>query len=312
MKVVCYGEVLIDFLNVKGNLFEANPGGAPANVAAAVAKFGGKSCLISQVGNDMFGKMIIDSLSACGVDISNIKMTDEYFTTLAFVKLDSRGERSFSFSRKHGADVYLKVEDIDVNVIKSANIFHFGSLSMTYEQNKRLTFELLKIARQSGSTISYDPNFRSSLWESQKKALDTMIEPIENGFIDILKMSEEEVLLYDNDANSFYNKIKDKVKIFIVTYGARGSQVFFKGNSYFVDTIDIDVVDTTGCGDCFVGMVLYEISKLLPIENISEDDIIRIVRKANIAGSLCATKKGAIPAIPTYGEVLKIFESFKL
>jgi len=310
-KIVCYGEVLIDFLNIQDNLFEANPGGAPANVAAAVAKFGGKSCLISQVGNDIFGQMIIDSLSTCGVDISNIKMTDEYFTTLAFVKLDSRGERSFSFSRKHGADVYLKVEDIDVNVIKSADIFHFGSLSMTYEQNKSTTFELLKIARQSGSTISYDPNYRSSLWESKKNALATMIEPVERGFVDILKMSEEEVLLYDNDANSFYNKIKNKVKIFFVTYGARGSQVFFKGNSYFVDTIDVNVVDTTGCGDCFVGMVLYEISKLLPIENISEDDIIRIVRKANIAGSLCATKKGAIPAIPTYSEVLKIFESLK-
>ncbi|WPX08357.1 carbohydrate kinase family protein [Anaerocellum danielii] len=305
MKIVCFGEVLIDFLNVKDNLFEANPGGAPANVAAAIAKFGGKSYLISQVGNDMFGKMILDSLSACGVDVSNVKMTDEYFTTLAFVKLDSSGERSFSFSRKYGADVYLKVEDIDMNIVRSADIFHFGSLSMTYEQNKKTTLELLKIARQSGSTISYDPNYRSSLWDSQKMALDTMIEPVENGFVDILKMSEEEVLLYEKSVDDFYNRIKDKVKIFLVTFGEKGSMAFFRGKSYFVDTIKVDVVDTTGCGDCFVGMVLYEISKSLPIENLSEDEIIKIVRKANIAGALCATKKGAIPAIPEYNQVLE-------
>lgn len=132
-----------------------------------------------------------------------------------------------------------------------------------------------------------------------------MIEPVENGFVDILKMSEEEVLLYEKGADNFYNRIKDKVKIFLVTLGEKGSMVFFKGKSYFVDTIKVDVVDTTGCGDCFVGMFLHEISKSLPVENLSEDEIVNIVKKANIAGALCATKKGAIPAIPEYSEVLE-------
>ena len=304
MSIVCFGEVLIDFLNIKDNLFEANPGGAPANVAAAISKFGGKSFLISQVGNDMFGKMILQTLSNYNVDISCVNVTNEYFTTLAFVKLNQKGERSFSFARKHGADVYVKKDNINLEIVKNAEIFHFGSLSMTHPENKDVTFYLLEVARKSGAVISYDPNYREPLWESRQQAVSTIFLPIEKGYVDILKMSEEEVLLYAKSAEEFYEMVKDKVKLLLVTLGEKGSKFFYKEESVMVETIDVDSVDTTGCGDCFVGMTLFEISKYLPFENIDKSLLYNIVKKANIAGALCATKKGAIPAIPEYSEVL--------
>jgi len=304
LSIVCFGEVLIDFLNIKDNLFEANPGGAPANVAAAISKFGGKSFLISQVGNDMFGKMILQTLSNYNVDISCVNVTNEYFTTLAFVKLNQKGERSFSFARKHGADVYVKKDNINLEIVKNAEIFHFGSLSMTHPENKDVTFYLLEVARKSGAVISYDPNYREPLWESRQQAVSTIFLPIEKGYVDILKMSEEEVLLYAKSAEEFYEMVKDKVKLLLVTLGEKGSKFFYKEESVMVETIDVDSVDTTGCGDCFVGMTLFEISKYLPFENIDKSLLYNIVKKANIAGALCATKKGAIPAIPEYSEVL--------
>lgn len=127
-----------------------------------------------------------------------------------------------------------------------------------------------------------------------------MIEFVENGFIDIFKMFEEEVLLYEKDVNNFYNRIKDKVKIFFVIFGEKGSMVFFKEKLYFVDIIKVDVVDIIGCGDCFVGMVLYEILKFLLIENLLEDEIVKIVRKVNIVGVFCVIKKGVIFVIFEY------------
>jgi len=304
LSIVCFGEVLIDFLNIKDNLFEANPGGAPANVAAAISKFGEKSFLISQVGNDMFGKMILQTLSNYNVDISCVNVTNEYFTTLAFVKLNQKGERSFSFARKHGADVYVKKDNINLEIVKNAKIFHFGSLSMTHPENKDVTFYLLEVARKSGAVISYDPNYREPLWESRQQAVSTIFLPIEKGYVDILKMSEEEVLLYAKSAEEFYEMVKDKVKLLLVTLGEKGSKFFYKEESVMVETIYVDSVDTTGCGDCFVGMTLFEISKYLPFENIDKSLLYNIVKKANIAGALCATKKGAIPAIPEYSEVL--------
>lgn len=305
MSIVCFGETLIDFLNIRDNIFEANPGGGPANVSASIARFGGSAYLLSKVGNDIFGKMILDTLSQYNVDVSCVRITDEYFTTLAFVKLDQNGERSFSFARQHGADIFITKEEIDTNIIKSANILHFGSLSMTHDTNRSTTFYLLDIAKANKVMISYDPNYRRPLWKSEEAALKTMFLPIERGYVDILKMSEEEILLYAKTPEEFYDMIKNKIKILLVTMGNKGSRYFFKDKSKVVETIKVDVVDTTGCGDCFMGMFLYEFEKVSSIQDVDEDVLSEIVKKANIAGALCATKKGAIPAIPDYKEVLE-------
>ncbi|ADQ06420.1 PfkB domain protein [Caldicellulosiruptor hydrothermalis 108] len=306
MSIVCFGEALIDFLNVEGNLFEANIGGGPTNVAGAIAKWGGKTFLISKVGNDMFGRMIKNKLEEIGVDVSGLKITDQYFTTLAFVKVDERGERSFSFSRKHGADVYITPDEIEEEIIKSSKILHFSSLSMTHNTNRKTTFHILEIAKNNGLLISYDPNFREPLWESKNLAIDTIMLPIKLGYVDILKVSLEEVNLYALYPEDFYQMIKDKVKLLFVTMGEKGTIVFCGGNKERVPSIEVTAVDTTGCGDCFMALILFEIWKIGTLKDISFGKLIEITRKANVAGALCATKKGALPAVPDYNEIERV------
>lgn len=307
MSIVCFGEALVDFLNIKENLFEANIGGGPTNVAGAIAKWGGKTFLISKVGNDTFGKMIINTLNQIGVDVSGVKVTDEYFTTLAFVSVDKTGERTFSFARKHGADIFITPEDINVEIIKSSKILHFGSLSMTHDINKSTTFYVLDIAKEKGLIISYDPNFREPLWKNKMKAAETILLPIKMGYVDILKVSLEELQLYASSAYEFYKMVKDKIKILFVTMGKEGSLVFFRGKEAKIPSINVNAVDTTGCGDCFTALILFEISKFSSFEDISCNKLVEITRRANIAGALCATQKGGLSAVPNYEDIIRIY-----
>ncbi|MEZ0536476.1 carbohydrate kinase [Caldicellulosiruptoraceae bacterium PP1] len=300
--VVTIGETLIDFLNIKDNLFEANPGGAPANVAVAVSKLGKRTAMISKVGNDIFGNMIINALKDAGVYTNGIVKTDEFFTTLAFVSLNSQGERSFSFARKNSADVMLSKDEIDVDIIRNSKILHFGSLSFTHSSSYEATYFALDYAKKNNITISYDPNFRPLLWEDKELAKREMIKPIELGFVDILKISDNEVYLYENSFENFIQKYKDKVKIIFITQGKEGVTLYYKGNIKHLPTFNVDVVDTTGCGDSFMGVLLSFLCSE-DFNNLDLKKVIEIATFANAAGALCATKKGAIPAIPTKNEI---------
>ena len=166
--VVALGELLIDFtpagFSTAGNVrFERNPGGAPANVLAALAKFGQKTAFIGMVGQDQFGLFLRDVLVQNGIDVSGLRFSSEVNTTLAFVHLDSTGDRSFSFYRNPGADMLLSDKDVDYEIISKSRVFHFGSLSMTHEPVRSATLAAVQFAKNHGLTISYDPNFRPSL-----------------------------------------------------------------------------------------------------------------------------------------------------
>ena len=112
--VVALGELLIDFTAQGAGadgypLMAAHPGGAPANFLAAIARLGGRTALLSKVGADAFGAMLTGTLREVGVDTRGVVVAEDAFTTLAFVTLDARGERSFSFARKPGADTQLRL-----------------------------------------------------------------------------------------------------------------------------------------------------------------------------------------------------------
>jgi len=308
--VTALGEILIDFtfagISENGErLFEQNPGGAPANVLAAVNALGGKTAFIGKVGKDMHGEFLRGVLEKHKIDISSLIETKDAFTTLAFVDLAPNGERSFSFARKPGADTQLTADEIDEEQIKNSSVFHFGSLSLTDEPAKSATLKALEYAKKHNVTISYDPNYRAMLWENVEKAKEGMRLPLE--MVDIIKISDEETeLLTDRkDIEEAAKVLHEKgISCVIITMGEKGAYVSANGKSVIVNGIKTNVVDTTGAGDCFMGAFLYSLtSSGKRPEDLFESDLKEYASFANKAASVCVSRRGAINAMPTKEEV---------
>ncbi len=177
--VVALGELLVDFtqngLSEQGNLlFEANPGGAPANVLAMLRKLGKNCAFIGKVGQDSFGDMLAATVQEAGIDISSLRRDPEIPTTLAVVHTFPNGDRDFSFYRKPGADIMLRPDELDEEMLKSCRIFHFGTLSLTDEPCKSATIRAWEIAKEAGALISFDPNLRPPLWPDDKSAKEAI------------------------------------------------------------------------------------------------------------------------------------------
>jgi fructokinase len=318
--VTALGELLIDFTpsghSEKGNvLFETNPGGAPANVLVALSRLNIKTSFMGKVGKDQFGLFLKETLSKNNIDTSNLVVSDEANTTLAFVHLDSTGERSFHFYRESGADVLLKEEEINEKLIKGSQIFHFGSLSLTHEPSRSATWKALEYAKQHDITISYDPNLRVPLWNSLERAKEMMKKGLE--YADIVKISEEELefLTGTSDVDKGTEIIQQEYKcsIIFVTLGPKGC--FFKSPSFvgWVEGFQVNVVDTTGAGDAFVGGVLFKILEYKKdLGQLSREDLIEVGTFGNALGALATTNKGAIPSMPTLEQITELLSMKKV
>lgn len=313
--VVALGELLIDFtpagISDNGNpLFEMNPGGAPANVLIAVAKLGGRCAFIGKVGDDHFGHFLKQTLENNNVDTRGLKCTEQANTTLAFVHLDEKGERSFTFLRNPGADTMLEEHEIEASIIDKGKIFHFGSLSMTHQPAEGATLKAVEYAKHSGKVISYDPNWRPSLWKDVDTARQKMMLGLK--YADIVKLSEEELKLLTGEAD--IDRAAQMVfdmgaKLVLVTLGDQGCYYMHSSGRGHVPAYQVKVVDTTGAGDAFLGGVLYNISRMdCPIEKMDCHQLERIVRFANATAALCITKRGGIPAMPSLHEVEQLLK----
>lgn len=302
--VTAIGEILIDFTPAKTDTGEAafirNPGGAPANVLAVIAKRGGSAAFIGKVGDDMFGEYLRNVLEDSGIDTRSLISDREYNTTLAFVSLDKSGDRQFSFYRRHGADLFLTKKDVDLSVVTASKIFHFGSLSLTAEPARSATDYALKRAALAGSVISFDPNYREMLWNSPEEAVSIIKEYIPRA--DILKVSREEAVMLTNEENvSAAAAALEEMgpKIVLLTDGAHGAYYRYKGETGFIPAIPVETVDTTGAGDIFFGTFLNEVLQRKKLNlNFEGDDLPACVRSAAAAAAISTTKKGAIPSIP--------------
>lgn len=310
--VVAIGEVLIDFTPLgksdRGNqIFERNPGGAPANVLAYLAKLNKKTAFIGKVGNDQFGYFLKDTLCNNKIDTKGLRFDEQINTTLAFVHLKEDGDREFSFYRNPGADLNLKNDDIDYEIVKNTKILHFGSLSLTDNPARETTFKVLKYAKQHNILISYDPNLREPLWTSLEIAKEMIIEGLK--YADIVKISEEELEFITgiNDIEKGSNKILelyDNVKLLLVTLGSKGSYYKTNNANGFVEGFKVEAVDTTGAGDSFFGGILYKLLNLnSKIEQLTNNELDKILLFANAGASIVTTRYGAISVMPTYEEI---------
>ena len=310
--VVALGELLIDFATVGTDAdgyptMAAHPGGAPANFLAALSKFGAKTALIGKVGSDTFGKLLLGTLQKANIETKGMVVTDEVFTTLAFVTFDAHGDRDFAFSRKPGADTCLYFEEIDLSIIDEAKVFHFGTLSLTHEPARTATQECVEYAKSKGKLITYDPNLRKPLWADLNEAKEQLIWGLHQA--DVVKISDEEVeFLFGLGVEAGAAHILENfgVKLVFVTCGAAGC--FFKNScaeGHVPSLSGIKVVDTTGAGDIFGGSTVW---KLLQTGKAPEDltaaDLRDIVTFACTAAGLSTTKPGGISSVPDYDTVL--------
>ncbi len=311
--ITAFGEILIDFTYVgeiseNQRLFAQNAGGAPANVLVCATKFGANTAFLGKVGKDMHGEFLKDTLINENVNTDGLIFDEHYFTTLAFVDLDENGERSFSFARKHGADVFMTKDDIDLDILKNTEIFHVGSLSLTTDLGKETTVFAINKARENGAVISYDPNYRASLWNSEEDAKTAMQSIIK--YSDLMKISDEEckLLTGEEDPRKSAEILNNMgVKIVCVTLGEKGVLVSTKEKQEFVlGYTPKKIVDTTGAGDSFWGAFLSGIIKSgKDLHDINFNELVDFAIFANATASLCIEKNGAIRAMPSLEEVSK-------
>lgn len=303
--VVALGEILIDMTyagksEAGQTLFEQNPGGAPANVLACVKRLGGESGFIGKIGKDMHGKFLKETLSKEKISVDGLVEDSEVFTTLAFVDIDENGDRSFSFARKPGADTCLKKEEVKLDMIKDAKIFHIGSLSLTDEPARTATLYSLIEAKMSGAIISYDPNYRAPLWESEEIAKAEMRSVLR--YVDIIKISDEEAELVTGFSDIYKASeylIEKGIKLVIVTMGKNGAHIRTKEGFFDSPALKVKAVDTTGAGDAFMGAFLYKLTRDINIFNTLELEVLKeFAEFANKVSGYCVQRRGAINAMP--------------
>ncbi len=309
--VVALGELLIDFtengISSQGNpVFEANPGGAPCNVLAMLRKLGKSCAFIGKVGEDMFGQQLKTVAEQAGIDMSALLMDRDVHTTLAFVKTFPNGDRDFSFYRNPGADMMLREDELPLEMIRSARIFHFGTLSMTHENVRAATKTAVLTAKKADAIISFDPNLRPPLWNSLEEAREQMAWGLSQ--CDVLKISDNEIEFltgtddFDKGVDAIWKQWPG-IRLINVTAGPGGSYAYVRGNRVFVPGFLLGgTIETTGAGDTFCASVLNFILEH-GLDSLNGEDLKGMLRFANAAAYLVTTKKGAIRSMPERAQV---------
>jgi len=312
-RVVCFGEALIDFLRIGGDSvdglpladFRQFPGGAPANVAVAVAKLGGDAWFAGQVGNDAFGRFLKDSLAHYGVRTDFLMTHPDAPTALAFVDLDEHGDRSFMFCRRATADLVMDASQIDGQWFGAGDTFHFCSNTLTERGIAHVTETATGMARSAGSLVSFDVNLRHNLW-SGGRADRTAIAPLLDR-CDILKVSSDELdFLAKGRGEPFIYECLDKgVRLVLVTDGPGPVRYYGDVFSGAVVTTPCKVVDTTAAGDAFTGGLLFGLAELGATDVVfaERDAIEQLVRFATGCGTHAVRSAGAFPSLPTIADV---------
>lgn len=310
-KVFCIGELLIDFVAEKQGSdlskatdFTKKAGGAPANVACAIAKLGGKGVFVGCVGDDPFGSFLLNVVKKEGVDIS-LAQQSKTFTTLAFVSLADDGERDFVFSR--GADKELTY-DPSLRKDFHGNLLHLGAATALLGGSLEKAYgKYLFDALTKEMFISFDPNFRGDLWkENEQQFIKKCMPFIEKSHLCKFSLEEAQLLSGKKDINEacdFFHEVG--TKIITVTLGKEGTLLSSNNTKKIVPSIKVKPVDTTGAGDAFIGCLLYQIAELGNFNRVFEDYelLLKMVQKANKAGAITTTNYGAIVALPTKSQL---------
>jgi len=300
MDLLSIGEMLIDFLpgDTPGSYLQ-NFGGAPANLAIAAARNGLKTGFCGKVGDDFFGRFLQDTLRGNGVEVLCRDKTAEAVTTMAFVSLAENGERTFTFARKPGADMFLTREDLPPSLIKQTSVLHAGSVSLSKGPAADATVYALETAHALGKQVSFDINYRDMLWDHDRESARHAVQNI-LPFVDWLKASDEEVDFLDGEANIPFLIEAYDLAFVVVTLGAKGARAYFNGQVLDVAGIPARATDTTGAGDAFWGGVISSLilQGVAGPAGLSASVLMQAMRYGNVSGHLSVQQKGAIASLP--------------
>ena len=305
-KILCIGEALIDMICTDkakalsdGDNFLKKAGGAPTNVAAAIAALGGSVELAAKVGIDPFGKHLIEVMNAFGVSTKYVLQDENFFTTFAFVSLMENGERDFYFNR--GADGQLTRDEVDDINLDEFSIIHFGSATGFLPGPLQAAYSgLLQKALQKNIFISFDPNYRHLLFKNNTKSfIDQSLNFLQS--CHFFKVSDEEAMLLTGKVtlDDAVTVLLEKTNaVFAITLGKEGTLLGLHNETYIIESIPVKPVDTTGAGDAFVGALLYQLidKSLKEIQSLQVDEWKQLVRNANKAGARTCEYMGAMEA----------------
>ena len=309
--VVALGELLVDFtengVSPQGNpIFEANPGGAPCNVLAMLRKLDHTCAFIGKVGDDMFGKELRAVAEDAGISMEGLREDSQTRTTLAFVKTLEGGDRAFAFYRSPGADMMLTPEELPEELIRNARIFHFGTLSLTGEPVRSATRRAVELAKRGGALISVDPNLRESLWESAEDAREQILWSLGQCHMAKIADNELEFLTGETDFDRGAQQILrafPNIRLLCITAGAGGSYAYCGTTRVFAPGFLLGgTIETTGAGDTFCACMLHHVLEQ-GLEDLSDLQLLKMLRFANAAAYLVTTKEGAIRSMPERAQV---------
>lgn len=299
------GEMVIDFIpGSEEASYIRKAGGAPANVAIAVRKNGLSASMCCKVGDDDFGHFLMKTLEEYDVKAACPKLCEEAITTMAFVTLEANGERKFTFARKPGADMFLSEDDVKEEDIEDSVIIHAGSCSLSAQPEASATIKAMRLAHEKGKLVSFDVNYRNVMWKDDLEACTAAVMDILK-YVDMLKISEEEVEMMGGEAALAGLMEKNDISLLIETLGSEGAQAFFKGEVIRVPGRKAKAVDATGAGDAFWGGFLssLRIQGVNKVEDLTADIIRNAMEYGNVSGCICVQSKGAIASIPTRAQI---------
>lgn len=299
------GEMLIDFIpGAERDSYIRKAGGAPANVAIAVAKNGLQASMCCKVGDDDFGRFLLDTLREYHVEAACPELCPDAVTTMAFVTLAEDGERRFTFMRKPGADMLLSEEDVKEADIAGSAMIHAGSCSLSAQPERAATVRAMRLAHELGRLVSFDVNYRNVMWNDDVEACAGAVREI-LPCVDLLKISEEEVEMLGGEGAIPALMRENGIALVVQTLGSKGARAYFGGASFDVPGRKVKAVDATGAGDAFWGAFLSKL-RLLGVsrtDDLTADIIRQALEYGNVSGCICVQKKGAIAAIPTREEI---------
>jgi fructokinase len=329
MHLVCLGELLVDMFPVElgkshadVTAFRKAPGGGPANVAVAGRRLGAESAFIGKVGDDPFGHWLVDVMRQEGVETCGMRIDPDARTTMNVMAQPDAHSYDCLFYRNPGADTLLRPDELDADLLRTARAFHFGSLSLTDEPARSAAFEAARIAREAGALVSFDVNYRPTLWRSAQEAMKYVMEAIPTA--NLLKVNEGELALISGrelalGTPGWEERVAEASEgllglgptLVIVTLGRHGALYRTRTASGFVPAFSVDTVDATGCGDAFIAGLLWQLVRDRPgltppsdsYEGVTSEWLPEILRYANAVGALTATRQGVIPALPAAADV---------
>ena len=308
--ICVFGDALMDMFRGDGeDAFVANCGGTALNMACCAAKLGTKVTFMGRIGDDVMGRRLKAVMEKHGIDTRGLRMDDSYFTTLSFVELNN-GERSFSFARQYGADIMISPEDIDMEVIRQSRMFHYSGMTLMSEPSRSTTLQLLEKLHKEGVYICTDISYRYNLWDGEETAIRVTNEALR--FTDLVKCSEEEARLMTGcedltEAAKFFTGLGCSLCVF--TCGENGAYYYMNEECGTVPPFQVEVVDTTGAGDAFLGGFLYRLMQLDSPRDVTPKMLPQMLRFGNAAGALNIRQKGGIEGAPTLEEAMAMMES---